>query len=181
MSTYFDNVFVGMDAGSMRRIFSGLAQAGAWGCFDEFNRLDEDTLSAVGMLIRPLQEAIRDKASTVDLGGLKITVNPHCCLFITMNPAGSDYGGRRKLPDSLARLFRPIAMAKPNKNNIIKSLLECDGFASAATLASKLVETFNTADKLLSRQSHYDWGLRALISVLSVVPSPTVENDEVKR
>lgn len=155
----------------MRRILSGLAQAGAWGCFDEFNRLEEGTMSAVAMLIRPLQEAVRDGTSKANLGGLEIPVDPHCCLFITMNPAGDDYGGRRKLPDSLARLFRPVGMAHPNKANIVKSLLECAGFTNASTLADQLVETFDTAEKLLSKQPHYDWGLRALRSVLSAIPA----------
>lgn len=163
----------------MRRILSGLAQAGAWGCFDEFNRLDEGTMSAVAMLIRPLQEAIRDGAAKADLSGLEIPVDPHCCLFITMNPAGDNYGGRRKLPDSLARLFRPIGMSHPNKINIVRSLLECSGFTNAPTLANKLVEMFDTAEKLLSKQHHYDWGLRALRSVLATVPASSGSDGEI--
>lgn len=31
----------GIDVYSMSRIFIGLVQCGAWGCFDEFNRLDQ--------------------------------------------------------------------------------------------------------------------------------------------
>ncbi|XP_058798637.1 cytoplasmic dynein 2 heavy chain 1 [Phymastichus coffea] len=168
----------GMDSGSMRRILSGLAQAGTWGCFDEFNRLEESTMSAVAMLIRPLQEAVRDGATRANLGGLEIPVNPHCCLFITMNPAADDYGGRHKLPDSLARLFRPIGMAHPNKTNIVRSLLECAGFVNASRLANQLVETFDTAEKLLSKQPHYDWGLRALRSVLNAIPLSSGSDNE---
>ncbi|KAF7991046.1 hypothetical protein HCN44_000861 [Aphidius gifuensis] len=166
----------GMDSTSMKRILGGLAQAGAWGCFDEFNRLEEKTLSAVAMLVRPLQEAVRDKLSHVNLGDQIVSLNHHCCVFITMNPAGSDYGGRNKLPDSLGRLFRPIGMAHPDKTDIVKALLECSGFLEASTLARQLVETIDISDKLLSKQPHYDWGLRSLRSVLDAMPNNNSNN-----
>lgn len=31
----------GIDVQAISRIFIGLVESGAWGCFDEFNRLDE--------------------------------------------------------------------------------------------------------------------------------------------
>lgn len=174
------DLWTGMDTGSMKRILGGLAQAGVWGCFDEFNRLEEDTLSAVAMLVRPLQEALRNGSSDLLLGDQRIKLDPHCCIFITMNPAGSEYGGRRKLPDSLARLFRPISMAHPDKSDIVRTLLECAGFVEAATLGKRLVEALDIADITLSEQPHYDWGLRALKSVLDAL-QPTPNVDEATR
>ena len=51
----------------MGRIFIGLIKCGAWGCFDEFNRLEEAVLSAVSTQIQAIQAAIRSKAPTCDL------------------------------------------------------------------------------------------------------------------
>ena len=37
----------------------GLCQVGAWGCFNEFNRLEERMLSAVSQQVQVIQEALK--------------------------------------------------------------------------------------------------------------------------
>jgi len=62
---------------SMGRIFIGLIKCGAWGCFDEFNRLEESVLSAVSMQIQVIQDAIKQRSPSVELLGRKV-----CSLLI---------------------------------------------------------------------------------------------------
>ena len=58
------------DFQAMGRIFVGLCQVGAWGCFDEFNRLEERMLSAVSQQTQTIQETLREhgeqQGNTVD-------------------------------------------------------------------------------------------------------------------
>lgn len=56
-----------VDSAAIGLILSGLARCGAFGCFDEFNRLQEATLSAISMQIQPLQQALKEKRDTVTI------------------------------------------------------------------------------------------------------------------
>ena len=84
-----------------------------------------------------------------------------------MNPAGKGYGGRSKLPDNLKALFRAVAMSKPDNELIAEVMLYSEGFQHAKALATKLVAVFQLSKQLLSTQQHYDWGLRALKTILT--------------
>jgi dynein heavy chain 1 len=66
----------GFDFKAMNRIFVGLCQCGAWGCFDEFNRLEERILSAVSQQIQVIQIALKEKSPEVDLLDKKVQINP---------------------------------------------------------------------------------------------------------
>ena len=156
----------GIDIKSMGRTFIGLVKCGAWGCFDEFNRLAEQTLSVVSMQIQPIQTALKHKLSSVVLLEKEVPLDTNSGIFVTMNPAGKGYGGRQKLPDNLKQLFRPVVMSKPDSSVIAEVTLFSEGFKDAQDIGRKLIGLFNISSQLLSSQQHYDWGLRSIVPVL---------------
>jgi dynein heavy chain len=97
------------------------AQTGAWGCFDEFNRIDVEVLSVVSSQLQSIQNALNQDKSHFELMGKvilaacakraaeltpapalarpqEIRLRKNVGFFITMNPG---YEGRTELPDNL--------------------------------------------------------------------------------
>ena len=159
-----------MDYKSMGQIFKGLSQAGAWGCFDEFNRIDISVLSVVSTQYKTILDAIRGKKPRFIFEEEDISLNndPYCCSFITMNPG---YAGRTELPESVKALFRPCAMIVPDMDLICEIMLMSEGYSEGKVLARKFMMLYRLSEALLSQQKHYDWKLRAVKTTLNVAGS----------
>src|SRR5690606_28751133 len=78
---------------------------------------------------------------------------------------------RTELPESLKALFRPVTVVVPDLELICENMLMAEGFISAKMLAKKFITLYALNKDLLSKQDHYDWGLRAIKSVLVVAGS----------
>ena len=94
----------------MGQIYKGLAQTGAWGCFDEFNRIPVAVLSVCSTQYKTVLDAIRSRKDRFLFEDVEISLRRSVMAFITMNPG---YPGRAELPESLKALFRPVSMVRP--------------------------------------------------------------------
>lgn len=63
-------------------------------------------------------------------------------------------------------MFRPIAMMVPDSAMIAEIMLFAEGFRDTRVLAKKVFSLFSLSKQQLSKQDHYEWGLRGLVTLI---------------
>ena len=143
----------------MTRLITGISLIGAWGCFDEFNRLEDKVLSAVSQNIELIQNALAENETEIDFLGSRLSLNQNTAIFITLN---RNYLGRSRLPENLKKNFREFSILKPDGEVITKVLMRIQGIGNEVELAPKLIKFFEIMENQASKQLHYDFSLRSL-------------------
>ena len=64
---------------------SGLSQAGAWGCFDEFNRINIEVLSVVAQQIMCILQALANNQKRFFFEGYDVKLDPKVGMLLADN------------------------------------------------------------------------------------------------
>ncbi|CAM5176865.1 unnamed protein product [Eretmochelys imbricata] len=115
----------GLDYKSRGHVFLGLAQTGACGCFDEFNRFN----------------------------------------IVSRRPRMFGLHWTHRAARQPQSMFRPISMVVPDFTLIAEIILFRKGFSNCKLLAN-IYTLYSLAMQQLTKQDRFDFGLRALTSLL---------------
>ncbi|XP_050440794.1 dynein axonemal heavy chain 2-like [Adelges cooleyi] len=154
----------GLDYKTASRVLCGLAQQGAWGCFEGFYRVDAEVLSVVAQHVSSVLSNLAAGSSSMVFGKTHVKLAKTCAVF------GTASLGSQKRPDvvaaSLKSVFRPVSVVVPDSRVIVEATLFAEGFRDARNLANKIVALHSTCERVLSKQTRYEFGLRATVELL---------------
>ena len=149
-----------ISSGMLSQYLSGMCSSGTLCCFDDFHKLSSSVLHVVIHYMRVIKMCKDAKKESVLINAREVLLVPTSAYFITMNYDSSE-------PCSVVLTsLRPCAMFQADDRIISEVMLYSSGFTAAPVLARKLSSLCQLAERNLSEETHYNFGLRSISQVL---------------
>ena len=151
---------------SAKRIIAdllGLTQSGAWGLFENFDKMPARLMCYSACLIKSVLSAVRG-GQMADFEGTQITPTSECGLFISL---GGHMDSGRDLPHELRSLMRPVSVFPPDFTALAQMLLMARGFNDSVDLAKKVCSHLQMCSNMLATaESNHLWWSAATLHCL---------------
>ncbi|XP_024883298.1 dynein heavy chain 7, axonemal-like [Temnothorax curvispinosus] len=147
------------------RTFKGMISCGAWICFENFNQLRLELLSAIAQNLTQMKQAVSSNSKIVNFEGCNLNLNASGNICVNVNSEQS--GQHADLPDNLKVLFRSVSMMAPDIDRIAEMELFAGGFLHARNLAVKLAVGYKLLSEHLGEKRHYDFSTSSLKTVVA--------------
>jgi len=151
-------------------------QQGAWGCFDEIQRIKIEVLSSITQQISSIFSALAADLKTLVIENRNVALVSSCGIFITTFPTN---GYNKHLPDNFKSMFRTVSLIVPDSKLIVETILFSEGFKDAKTLGNKIFVLYSLSKQILNKQNHCEYGLRSLIGLIKYAGNYKRTNTEV--
>ena len=155
-----------MDVKGISNLFKGMAQTGAWICFDAATRISSSVLSIISTNFCVFLEATRANTKEVTFGDELVNVifEPTASLFLITS---ADFDVRYNVTITVRKVFRPLTLLDPGLEAIIEIKLLSEGFIQSKALTNKLISCKRFCEDLLSKEAHYKWSLPVFRAIIS--------------
>jgi dynein heavy chain, axonemal len=151
--------------------------AGLWSCFDEFNRINLDVISVAAQQVGSVLMVVQMGAQMFQFtDGQTVNCDPAVGYFITLNPG---YAGRQELPENLKSQHRDDD--GPRSSDYHAGQAHGRGLHSDFICGKKFNVLYRLCEEQLSKQAHYDFGLRNILTVLRTCARPSVMLARIRR
>ena len=155
--------FVGSERNSIYSIsnfLSGVASSGCWAILEDLDRSSSEMMSFISIFLDKLRECNTKKKTSITVdSGQTIPIESGFFFLLTSH---RNYRGRRKIPESLKVLFRPVSFLQPDTSNIVKCNLISHGFDNFDEISVKMTDFASLFKSQFSMKTKYHFGLRRI-------------------
>ncbi|KAI6653765.1 Dynein heavy chain 6, axonemal-like [Oopsacas minuta] len=149
----------------LSQYLSGMCSSGTLCCFDDFHKLSTSVLNVVIHYMQVIKTCRDANRESVLIIAREVPLINTSAYFITMNYTVS---GCCEFSAIVLSTLRPCAMFEADDKAVVEVLLYSSGFIAAPLLAKKLSSFCQLAERNLSRESHYNFGMRSIRQIIDL-------------